>query len=306
MKIWNSIDEYMAAGARSSVALGYFDGVHTGHRAVIDACCAGKGDGTAVVLTFRESPAAVLGLPTPPALTDNARKAQRIEAAGVDALIFADFAAVRGMSPEQFVQIVLKRQLGARRAVCGYNYRFGRGGAGDIAALQSLCAKEGIEAVVVPPVYLDGEAVSSTRIRALLAAGDIARANRMLGYRYAIAGVIGSGNRIGTELGFPTVNIPIGGGLCVPRYGVYASRVTVDGKCYGGATNIGVRPTVESGGAPLCETFLIGYDGGALYGRTAVCELLTFLRDERRFAGKEDLQEQVNRDISAIRKMMRE
>ena len=302
MKIFYSIDEYAAQHGRSRVALGFFDGVHAGHRAVIAACREeGSGDKT-VVLTFRESPAAALGLPVPPVLTNNDRKAALFASLGVDAVIFADFGDLRDLTPEEFVNGVLRDRLGAVEVCCGYNYRFGRGGAGDTAALGRLCAAAGIGVTVKEPVTVDGEAVSSTRIRELLEAGEIARANRMLGSPYAIGGAIRSGNHLGTQLGFPTVNLTIGAGQSVPRYGVYASRVTVSGAVYHGATNIGVRPTVENDGMPLCESFLIDYTGGDLYGEEALCELLDFVRAERRFGSVEELQVQVTRDIDAVRK----
>ena len=299
MKICNSIAEYTEEG-RTCVALGFFDGVHRGHRAVIDACCADKGGDSAVVLTFRESPAAALGAEVPPSLTDNARKAALIAQTGADAVIFADFLSLRDLSPADFVRTILRDRLRARRVFCGYNYRFGKFGAGDTAALIRLCADEGIEAVTVPPVGVDGESASSTRIRELLLAGEIERANRMLGYPYAIGGEIAGGNHIGTTLGFPTVNLVIGEGLCVPRCGVYASRMTVGGRTFPGATNIGVHPTVGEIERPICETFLIGYDGGELYGSAALCELTDFIRPERRFASTDELTEQVEKDIRLI------
>ena len=300
MEIYNSIKAYAARHRRSRVALGFFDGMHAGHRAVIGACLTDRGGDTAVVLTFRESPAAALGYPVPPALTDNARKAALMADAGADAVIFADFGDIRALTAEEFVENILLRQLGAVQVSCGYNYRFGKGGAGDTDVLTKLCAARDIGVTVVPPVQIDGEAVSSTAIRGLLEAGEITRANRMLGSPYAIGGAIHSGNRIGTALGFPTLNLPIADGLCVPRRGVYISRVTVGGEVYRGATNIGVHPTVERSAVPLCETFLIGYGGGALYGREAVCELLAFLRPEQRFADVQALRAQVTRDIAAV------
>ena len=298
MKIFDSITEYSAQS--SCVALGFFDGVHLGHRAVIAACCAACDGDTAAVLTFRESPAIALGFAAPLTLTDNARKTALIADAGADALIFADFCGIRNLSPAEFVRLILRDRLHARRVFCGYNYRFGRGGAGDTAALVSLCAELGIEATVVPPVCIDGMAVSSTRIRSLITQGEIAQANRLLGAPFAIGGVIADGNRIGTELGYPTVNIPIGGGMCLPPRGVYAARVTIDGVSYRAATNIGVHPTVGESPAPLCESFLIDYAGGDLYGKTALCEPIAFVRPERHFDSLEELREQVERDIRAI------
>lgn len=301
MKVYDSIDEYAREGSRSDVALGFFDGVHEGHRAVIRLCTGQDSGAVKVVLTFRESPAAALGLRMPPSLTDNGDKARLMQTLGVEALILADFGTIRALSAEAFVSDILCGQLRARTVACGYNYRFGRGGAGDTAALTALCAEKGIAVSVADPVTVDGEAVSSTRIRELLAAGEIGRANRMLGYRYAIRGDVRTGNHIGTVIGYPTVNIPIPDGRAIPRCGVYASRVTIDGEVYRGATNIGVHPSVGANDRPLCESFLIGYEGGGLYGSSAVCEPERFIRPERRFKSVEELCAQIERDVEEVK-----
>ena len=122
----------------------------------------------------------------------------------------------------------------------------------------------------------------------------------MLGYHYAVRGAIDSGNRLGTAWGYPTVNLPIDPGKAIPRYGVYASRVMIEGRIFTGATNIGVHPTVKQQERPVCETFLIGYGGGDLYGKSAVCELIRFLRPERRFSSAEALRAQIEKDVKAV------
>ena len=299
MKIYNSIDGYAALGLRSRVALGYFDGVHLGHRAVISAC-AGGGEAVPVVLTFSESPAKALGRPAPPELTDNEAKAELMESAGAEAVIFADFLSVKDISAGDFVTAVLKDKLKAELVTCGYNYRFGKNGSGDTAELARLCAGAGIECRTVAPVTAGGETVSSTAIRELLARGEVEKANEMLGYGYRIRGEIRGGNHIGTALGFPTVNVELRDGLCVPRYGVYATRITVDGRTYRGATNIGVHPTVGETPRPLCETFIIGYTGGDIYGEKAEAELVRFVRPEMRFASAEELRAQIERDLREV------
>ena len=301
MKIYYSIDDYARKEAGASVALGYFDGVHAGHRTVIGAARDNKNGSQAVVFTFGESPAAALGLPVPPRLTDNERKAELFAGLGADAVIFADFRSIKDMSPEEFVRVVLKEKLGAKKVFCGYNYRFGKNGAGDTEALGKLCGGRGIEVGVVEPVYLDGETVSSSRIRELIAAGDIKKAELMLGRRFAVKGVVRGGNRIGAQLGFPTVNIPLKKGMVAPRFGVYSSVITIDGKGYKGATNIGVHPTVGENSEPLCETFIIGYEGGELYSKEAVVELCSFVRPERKFASAVELKEQVLEDIEIVK-----
>jgi riboflavin kinase/FMN adenylyltransferase len=300
MNIYRSIDEYQNPHG-TVVALGYFDGVHEGHRAVIRACIDSRGDRRAVVLTFFESPAPALGRPVPPVLTNNTMKSELFAREGIDDVIFADFSALRELSAADFVTHILREKLSAQRVVCGYNYRFGKGGEGDTIALQKLCAAAGIAVTVIEPFYHEGEAVSSTRIRELMAEGRIDRANAMLGRRYSIAGMITGGNHIGSSLGYPTVNIPIADGAAVPRHGVYASVVTVDGVRIPGATNIGVHPTVGSNDTTLCETFLLDYSGGDLYTKAASCELIAFIRPEKHFDSIEALQAQIAADVARVK-----
>ena len=299
MAIYHSLDEYIAAEQGTSVALGFFDGVHMGHRAVIES--AADDQLPCVVLTFGENPLRVLGKDCPPTLTDNIRKAELMTAAGADDVIFADFAQLKDLSPEDFVHEILYKKLNAKRVVCGFNYRFGSCGAGDTDTLDRLCSDCGIEVIVCEPVSVGGEQVSSSRIRELIASGDIKRANAMLGYRYAVTGDIGSGNRIGSVLGFPTVNIPMSEDMAIPRKGVYASRLTVGGESYLGATNIGVHPTVGEIDSPICETFIIDFPGGDLYGSHAVCELCEFIRGEQKFSSVDELTEQIHKDCEQIK-----
>lgn len=302
MKVYNSLEEYNPNHNGTGVALGFFDGVHRGHRAVIGSCADEKGEYDCVVLTFRESPARLMGR-NALLLTTNDQKAELIADIGADAVIFADFGALKELSPEDFVIRILRDRLNAKRVYCGFNYRFGRGGAGDIERLRELCAKQGIAVVVKEPVFCDNEQVSSSLIRQLIADGEIEKANVLLGYRYAVEGEIDSGNHLGSTMGFPTVNIPIGDGLTVPKYGVYASDIVIDGVRYKGATNIGVHPTVGAHPIPLCETFLLNFGGGDLYGKKAVCELKAFVREERHFDSIEELTAQIKKDCEAIKKM---
>lgn len=301
MRIEYCLDKRITSGNGSCVALGFFDGVHPGHRAVIGACCAKKGGNDAVMLTFADSPAAALGREAPPLLTDNERKAELVESIGADEIIFADFLLLKDMSAADFVRAVLRDKLNAAAVYCGENYRFGKNGEGDTAALKELCAIEGIRVSVIEPVLFDGEPISSTRIRASIADGDIEKANAMLGYSYAVRGVIGSGNHIGTQLGYPTLNLQMDNKLAVPRYGVYASRVSIDGRSYTAATNIGVHPTVRQSSKPVCESYLLDYTGTELYGLSAKCELVRFVRPEMKFSSAGELCAQVARDIAEIR-----
>lgn len=302
MAIYYGINEYVPDSRGTCVALGFFDGVHLGHRAVI-----GKGAGCGLrntVLTFLESPSKVLGRPCPPLLTDNVRKAELMTGAGADDIIFADFAALKDLGCEDFVRDILIEKLNAKRVCCGFNYRFGKGGAGGAQELEKLCEKYGISVTQPEPVTVDGERVSSSKIRGLITAGRIEEANAMLGSAYAVCGEVAGGNQLGSKLGFPTMNIPVGDGLAVPKYGVYGSMVTVGGEVYIGATNIGVHPTAGANDKPLCETFLPDYRGGSLYGQRAVCELKIFIREEKSFGSFDELKSQIAEDCKRIKEIM--
>ena len=300
---FNGLQHYQPHENGAYVALGFFDGVHLGHRAVIGGCADNSGNLPCVVLTFHESPAKSLGKNTPAMLSDNRRKAELMAKIGADEVIFADFAQIKDESPQEFVQGVLRDKLNAKKVYCGFNYRFGKNGRGDTETLRTLCGDLGIEVEVVEPVSVGGEQVSSSVIREFISGGKIERANEMLGYRFAVGGDIGTGNHFGTAMGFPTVNIPLTDGITAPRFGVYASIITVDGTAYRGATNIGVHPTVGANEKPLCETFLLDFPGGDLYGKRAVCELAAFIREEKRFGSAEELTEQVKKDCDTILSM---
>ena len=304
MIVYNSIEEFEKTGKESQVALGFFDGVHLGHREVIGDCIAEKGDRQAVVLTFAESPAKTLGKNDVSLIVSNRRKIELMEEQGADAVIFADFLQLRDMAPEAFFTEILCKKLRAKKVCCGYNYRFGKHGSGDIGLLKTLCEKSGVALSVREPVFCDGRPVSSSAIRELLQSGELEAANRMLAKSFAITGDIGEGNHLGTAMGFPTVNIPIDEGLTVPRYGVYAARVTVGGKTYHAATNIGVHPTVGANDQPICESFLLDYSGEDLYGEYAKCELIRFIRPEKRFGSEKELAEQVGRDIETVKTIL--
>jgi riboflavin kinase/FMN adenylyltransferase len=239
------------------------------------------------------------------ALITDSEKEKLLGEMGVEA-VKIDFLKIKDYEPVRFFEDIIIKELNAGAVSCGFNYRFGKGGEGDVKRLIELCSKYGIDVEAREPVTVDGEQVSSSRIRELIASGDIKRANKMLGYRYAISGDIAGGNHLGTGMGFPTVNIPIGGELIVPRYGVYASKVTVGGREYIGATNIGVHPTVGENDKPLCESFLLDCGGGDLYGRYAVCELCDFVRDETVFGSFDELKAQIDADCERIKGIMTE
>jgi riboflavin kinase / FMN adenylyltransferase len=258
-----------------SLAVGVFDGVHVGHREVIRNATS--------VLTFEPHPASVIAPERAPALlTPLPVKADLIASLGVEELIVVRFdAAFAAIEAERFVEEVLVGRLDAREVSVGENFRFGARARGDAA----LLAADGRFAVrVVPLREVDGEIVSSSRIRALVAAGEVARATRLLGDPFELRGTVVSGDRRGRTLGFPTANLVPPRGAVYPGHGVYA--------CLAGdrpaAVSIGVRPTFGSGLTELIEAFLIGFDGD-LYGSELRLRFLERLRGERRFESEEAL-----------------
>ena len=290
-----SIDDRFPAVPRA-VALGLFDGMHIGHRAVLSEVLDVEGL-TPTAFTFSDEQA----LPKNAArLQTLADRCDLMEKAGLEELIAANFSAVCALSPEEFVKTILKEQLNARFVSCGENFRFGNGGAGDAALLKSLCEKEGIRAVVADTVLCDGEPVSSTRIRTALADGNVPLANRLLGHAFSLTGTVEHGFGRGKALGFPTANLALRDGFAAPRCGVYLSAVEVDGNVYSALTNVGSHPTFERA-TPLCETTLFDYSGD-LYGKELRVSLVRFLRDERAFSSENDLMAQIRRDVAAAKK----
>jgi riboflavin kinase/FMN adenylyltransferase len=223
---------------------------------------------------------------------------------GVDLLISTDFdSRIATLSAKDFFKDILADRLKARHIVCGFNYRFGKGGKGDVDMLGSLCREYGIELSVVPPVTLDGTTISSSEIRHALTSGDLERANLLLGRPYSLCARVIDGQHLGRTLGFPTVNQTFDAHKLLPTYGVYASRVRVDGIPHHGITNIGMRPTV--GGALLCaETNIFDFEGD-LYGRTLTVELLSFIRPEKKFDSVDSLSAQVHADIAYAKEIFK-
>lgn len=281
----------------TAVALGYFDGVHRGHRRVLEGAARQRGSGlTPVCLTFAESPKAVLTGTLSPALMTQDDKLRALAALGIGHAYFADFRAVMHLSARDFFRDILVGTLRAKALFCGFNYRFGKNAEGDAALLQALCDDSGVSLTVTPPETDNGDVICSTLIKQLIAAGNIRRANALLCRRFGVCETVCRGRRLGHSLGTPTINQPLTAGLVVPKFGVYASIVTLQtGERYCGVTNIGVKPTVGNS-VPLWETWMPDYHGGELYGQTADVRLLDFIRAERRFDTLEALKAEILRN----------
>jgi riboflavin kinase/FMN adenylyltransferase len=271
-----------------NVAIGTFDGVHLGHQAVIE--------GADTVLTFDPHPLEVLHpAATPKLIMPFNVKRDVIEGLGVEELVVVpfdqDFAQ---RSAEDFIEHVLLEKLDAKQVSVGENFRFGAKAKGDPAMLE---ARPEFEARVVPLVEVDGETVSSTRIRALVAAGEMEAARRCLGAPFMVEGEVVTGDQRGRELGFPTANIVPDDRFAYPGHGVYAAFA--DG--VPAAVNVGVRPTFESGRGVLIETYLIDRDED-LYGRTLRVAFVERLRGERAYPNVEELIEQMQRDVEEAKR----
>jgi riboflavin kinase / FMN adenylyltransferase len=282
------VTEYTdASPAPRAIAVGTFDGVHLGHRDVIA--------GADTVLTFEPHPVAVIAPQhMPKLLTPLAVKADIIATLGIEELIVVRFdAAFAARSAEQFVDDVLVGRLGASAVSIGENFRFGAGARGDAALLS---ADGRFETRVVALREIDGEIVSSSRIRSLIAAGEVARAAVLLGDPFELRATVVGGDRRGRELGFPTANLVPPVGVVCPGHGVYAGLANG----IPAAVNVGVRPTFGTGRAELIEAYLLDFDGD-LYGQELRLRFLERLRGEQRFATVDALIEEMHRDVERTR-----
>ena len=281
----------------TSVALGSFDGLHAGHQCVLQSALSFREDGLLpLCLLFDVHPQAVLRGFAPPLLMLPDERDAQLRDMGFS-LRTVSFAAVCDMEPEAFVRAVLCERLHARAVSCGYNYRFGKGGAGDAQCLENLCERYGVQCRVCPPVERDGEPVSSTRIRALLEAGDPESAAALLTRPFSFTETVVHGAENGRLYGYPTINQHLPQGLVTPKFGVYVSRTCVDGVWYDSLTNIGTRPTLPDG-TPVCETHILGVDE-TLYGREITVSLMRYLRAEKKFGSLGEVFRQVRLDLDA-------
>jgi riboflavin kinase/FMN adenylyltransferase len=282
-----------AARRPRALAVGEFDGVHLGHREVIR--------GADTVLTFEPHPRAVVAPDSAPKLlTSLATKADLIADLGVSELVVIPFdGSFAAQSPQEFVDRVLVEQLGAERVSVGENFRFGHRARGDAALLQ---AQDAFATRVSQLVELDGEIISSTHIRGLVAAGDVAAAGRFLGAPFRMAGVVAHGDKRGRTLGYPTANLVPDPALVVPDHGIYACHAEVEGRRHVAAVNVGVRPTFKTGRGLLVEAYILDFEAD-IYDRELRLDFIERLRGEKRFDTVEALVEQMGRDVSETRRI---
>jgi riboflavin kinase/FMN adenylyltransferase len=276
-----------------NLAVGEFDGVHLGHREVIR--------GADTVLTFEPHPRTVVAPDSAPKLlTSLAIKADLVASLGVQELVVIPFdGTFAAQTAQEFIDHVLVDTLGAEYVSVGENFRFGNRARGDAELLRS---QDAFATRVVRMVELDGEIISSTHIRGLVAVGDVGAARRFLGSPFHMRGTVAHGDKRGRTLGFPTANLVPDPRLVVPDHGIYACRARVDGADHIAAVNVGVRPTFKTGRGLLVEAYLLDFDDD-IYDHELRLDFLERLRGERRFDSVEALVEQMGRDVSETRRI---
>lgn len=309
--LWQAA-EMMAAQENPAVsvaAIGNFDGLHLGHRALFAAVRAAQArlGGQSAVVTFHPHPLTVIRGQPPPLITGEQLKPLMLkESFGVDHVVTLDFdRRMMNSSPEKFVQDIIIDRLRAREIVVGYNFTYAAHGAGTAELLQRQCAARGVRVTIVDEVSGPYGVVSSSNIRRALENGDLAAANAMLGYWFAMQGQVIYGNQIGRSLGFPTANFLPEPGQALPRTGVYASRILHQGRLYDGVSNFGVKPTIGGEKKPLVEAHIFDADID-LYGQTLRVYFGHYLRPEKRFSGLDELKAQIAADSLAAREFLRQ
>lgn len=284
-------------------ALGFFDGVHLGHQALLNACreLAGQENCQAGVITFSAHPETLVCGQAPALINTEKDREKLLLAYGMDKVISLPFdKALMNTHWSDFLgQLV---EADAAGFVCGSDFRFGAGGSGTAKKLEGFCKSREIPCCVVPQQLLDGIRVSSTHIRTLLEEGKIEEANRFLGHSYILSGAVVSGRGLGKTWGIPTANLSLPEELVKPKLGVYAGKVGVEDKSYKAVINIGNRPTV-GGHHVTVEAWLLDFQGD-LYGKDVAVSLLNFIRPEKKFPNVEDLQKEIQKNAIQARKML--
>ncbi|MBQ3090301.1 MAG: riboflavin biosynthesis protein RibF [Oscillospiraceae bacterium] len=289
---------------RRVIALGFFDGVHQAHGALLSRAVerARELEARPCAFTFDTHPSSRLTGQSTPLLNSVEDRAWLMEYFyGIQEVLLASFEAMMELSWEEFISRYLIREQGAVHVVCGHDFRFGHRGEGTPQLLQQRCRELGIGCDVISRIELEGITVSSTYIRSVIAQGDMERAERFLGHPHVLSQLVAPGKRLGRTLGFPTVNLRFQPGLVIPSFGVYATMVQLeDGSFRMAVTNIGVRPTVDDDETPNAEAYILGYEGN-LYGQRVRLLFFRKLREERKFHSLEALQQEVLRNAQQTR-----
>ncbi|NLY08981.1 MAG: bifunctional riboflavin kinase/FAD synthetase [Tissierellia bacterium] len=284
------------------VALGNFDGVHLGHTVLIKSVVKhGMATGCkSAVLLFTNHTKNVLTNVEQKILTDMDQKLKILDELGVDVVFQIPFTEdIMKLSPKHFIDNILVKKLNARGVVVGFDYRFGYKASGNDRVLRQICNERGIKAVVIAPIFVNQEVISSTLIRDAIKSGNVEKAGLLLGRPYNIKGIVVRGKQYGRKKGVPTANIKPNTNYIMPLNGVYDSRVIIEGKKYRAATSIGVNPTFNESGIKI-EAHILDFNE-EIYGRDIELELIEYIRPEIKFETKDELYVQISNDINKIR-----
>ena len=272
-------------------ALGDFDGVHSGHVAVINTAINNCHDLTPAVYTFYKN------CKNAPMITDAQTKKHILSSLGIKKIIFDDFEKIKELTPLAFVRDILYNQNNVRKIVCGNDFRFGKNASGDVSVLKEICSQLSIDLTVVDLLRQNGEKISSSVIRECISNGDIEKVNALLGRKYSIYGQVLHGKSLGSKKKAPTVNISFADDLLIPAYGVYITRTIIGDQTYNSISNVGIRPSVEKTDSPNIETNIFDFNED-IYGQNITVEFIKMIRREIKFPNEKELFEQIYRDIS--------
>lgn len=308
MKIYRELSQIKEAFPNACVTIGNFDGVHLGHQLLFGEVVqrAYRCSGTSVAVTFDPHPLQVLRPQGIKLISTCEQKIELIEHAGIDVLIIIPFSMqFAAITAHHFVDDILRKIIGVKELVVGYDYAFGKGRVGNIEFLREQGAAKGFSVTVVGAHYEQDFLVSSTKVRELVADGRMADARTLLGRYYQIRGEVQLGQqRGGKEIGFPTANLNMEKEDLIPKMGVYVCQVICDGRCYGGVLNIGVNPTFGENRL-VAETHIFDFNQN-IYGKPIKVNLLRFLRSEKKFSGIEELSAQIAKDVIEAKKVLTE
>lgn len=290
---------------RFVIALGFFDGVHLGHQALLAECVrlAAAQDADAAAITFDRHPQSLYCTRFPPLISTLAERQRLLGKYGMDQVIVLPVTAqVMNQPWQEFLESLVNQ--GAAGFVCGHDFRFGHRGEGTTQMLADFCRQRQLPWVILPEQTMDGVRISSSHIRQQLETGDMATAVKFLGHPYALTGTVVHGKKIGRTLGIPTANLILPQDLAIPKFGVYACRALIDGLAYPAVTNIGTRPTVSGHGITV-EPWILDFDGD-LYDRQITLEFYYFLRPEMKFPDLEALQREIRENARQTRVYLEE
>jgi len=303
MKIINSSD-IIEKDTEYGIGLGNFDGVHRAHEFLITELVndCKKRNLKSMIYTFRNHPANILEGNSIKLISSLERRIDRFRELGIDCLCLTDFnQEFANTTARSFVKKTLKEKYNTKLVVTGFNYRFGKDGKGDTNLLKKLGREFDFEVLIVPPVMLDNQIISSTLIREKIKEGHMESARNMLGRNYSISGKVEYGNKIGTEIGFPTANIKPLKDFALPKSGVYYTKTIIEGNTYDSITNIGIKPTVTENKKTIIETHVFNFSGW-LYGKEIEVQFVSMIREEKKFSSIKLLKKNIVSDIKYVKK----